>query len=285
MADVRQSSDSLQFRFAEVEAAAARELVLSRSPAERDRLGLRFEELGRAGGLIVCDAFPHVLFNRSVALGVADVATDDVLAELLSKLNVAGRPPNFQVNVTPCARPSDLVERLLARGLTPFRRDMVVLVRGVEPATVPPTRFRIARALPEHGAAVGEILGSSFGVPEPLHASFGGAVTREGCHVFCAFDGEKAVAAGVLLVVGRTGYLALGATLPEYRGEGAHDALIATRIDAAREAGCDIVLVDTGTPVPGEPSPSLDNVRRAGFTECFVRKSLVANGTTWTGRS
>ena len=43
------------------------------------------------------------------------------------------------------------------------------------------------------------------------------------------------------------------------------------------------VLVETGAPVPGEPSPSLDNLRTAGFEPVFTRKNYAAPGTTWTG--
>ena len=51
-----------------------------------------------------------------------------------------------------------------------------------------------------------------------------------------------------------------------------------------RELGCDTLIVETGTPVAGEPSPSLENLKTAGFHVAFVRRAFAPPGTTWSGR-
>lgn len=282
MIHAHEEARSLESRFAEVEIGCYRELALALDSAERTRLGVGFEDLGEAGALLVCRAFPHLLFNRSLGLGALGPATPTALAATLSTLGAPERAPNFQINVSPHAEPEDLTDTLRKRGLVPFRRDLLVLEQRGDVSEAS-TRFRIREASSEHVEAVSRILGAAFDVPEPLRPAFGGLLDRPGCSVFVALEGEAPIAAGVLYLREQTGYLAFAATAPSHRGGGAHDALIARRIQAARHAGCDTLFVDTGTPVPDEPSPSLENLRRAGFEPRFVRKSFVPPHTSWTG--
>jgi hypothetical protein len=62
------------------------------------------------------------------------------------------------------------------------------------------------------------------------------------------------------------------ATLPPARRRGAQSALIAARVAAAREAGCDWVIADTAAERPGEDNSSLHNMLRAGLSVQYVRR-------------
>ena len=66
------------------------------------------------------------------------------------------------------------------------------------------------------------------------------------------------------------GYLGLAGTAPEHRGKGAQSALLAARIERARELGCDAVFTETGEQLPDRPSASYRNIVRAGFEELYV---------------
>ena len=81
-------------------------------------------------------------------------------------------------------------------------------------------------------------------------------------------------AAGVFIAEG-VGYLGFAATLPEHRGKGGQNALLAERIDHAREAGCDVVVTETGERRDDLPSNSYRNILRAGFTEVAVRANWL----------
>ena len=74
---------------------------------------------------------------------------------------------------------------------------------------------------------------------------------------------RPAAAAGVFLAEG-VGYLGFAATLPEHRGKGGQNALLAARIRHAREAGCDVVVTETGERRDDRPSSSYRNILRAG---------------------
>ena len=58
----------------------------------------------------------------------------------------------------------------------------------------------------------------------------------------------------------------------------AQNALLAARIRHAREAGCDVVVTETGERRDDRPSSSYRNILRAGFTEVRVDGELAAGG-------
>ena len=72
------------------------------------------------------------------------------------------------------------------------------------------------------------------------------------------------VAMAGLWVEGRTGYLAVAATLPEARGQGCQSALIDARVERAAERGCDLIA---GHAAVG--SPSQRNMEVAGLRLAF----------------
>ena len=63
------------------------------------------------------------------------------------------------------------------------------------------------------------------------------------------------------------GYLGFAATLPEHRGKGGQNALLAERIDHARAAGCDVVVTETGERRDELPSTRTATSSALGFTE------------------
>jgi GNAT superfamily N-acetyltransferase len=98
---------------------------------------------------------------------------------------------------------------------------------------------------------------------------------RRGWTLQLAWDGDTPVGASGLYVEGGAGYLLLGSVLPEHRGKGAQGALLAARIDAAAELGCEVLVTETGAREPGKPDFSYANILRAGFEEQYVRPNYV----------
>ena len=75
--------------------------------------------------------------------------------------------------------------------------------------------------------------------------------------------------------------------MPEHRRKGAQSAILAARIIAAAEAGCDVVATETGEPRDGEPGGSWRNIARAGFEPQYVRPNYLSRpdaDTSGTGR-
>lgn len=264
----------LESRFSALQEALFESMVAATPASARARLGLRHESDG-AFSVLACDADPHLMLNR-VSL-VAGATTLDV-ARLVAALGRARRD-NYLVQLPAHADPVELS----SIGLVPFRRDWLVLARPLTPAATVTTRFRLAPATPADGPAFGAIMAAAFDMSEELVPCSAGIVEHPAWHTYVAFEGAQLVAGASLFVHERTAYLGLAATRPSHRGAGAHDALIALRIERARRLGCDLLLAETGAPVPGEPSPSLNNMLSSGFEPVLVRKNFAPPGATWTG--
>jgi hypothetical protein len=64
--------------------------------------------------------------------------------------------------------------------------------------------------------------------------------------------------------------------VPEHRRKGSQNAILAARITAAAESGCDVVATETGEPRDGEPGGSWRNIARAGFEPQYVRPNYLS---------
>ena len=91
-------------------------------------------------------------------------------------------------------------------------------------------------------------------------------VAARGTHTFVAELEGRPVAAAALVMHGGVAILAGASTIPEFRGRGAQSALLATRLRAAADAGCDLAMMGA---LPG--SASQRNAERAGFRIAYTR--------------
>ncbi len=274
--------DSPDRRFAALERALVKSFELATPEPARRRSGLRVQAAGPCT-VIACDAVPHLLVNRLVVPSDVGVRWEKDIASALEVLRSPRHRHNYIVHVDPSAEAPQIEQALRDFGLTPFRRDWVVLRHDQRPALDVETPFRLAPAGRREAGAFAEVVAQAFDGPSELLPMLSGLVDQAGWHVYVACDGPRVIAGGALFVHAGTAYLGFAATLRSHRGAGAHDALIARRLRLACALGCDLLLVETGAPVPGEPSPSLDNLCTAGFEPVFTRKNYAAPGTTWTG--
>jgi GNAT superfamily N-acetyltransferase len=177
------------------------------------------------------------------------------------------------VVVAPEARPAALGDWLAERGLEPGWGWMSFR-RGLEPVERRPTALRLVRVGAAEARDFGRIVVTGYGLPAAA-APWAAEAPNLGWDCWLALDGdEPAAAAGVFMAEG-VGYLGFAATLPEHRGMGGQNALLAERIDHAREAGCDVVVTETGELREELPSNSYRNILRAGFTEVAVRANWL----------
>ena len=219
-----------------------------------------------AGGAVVLQ-FPEApgspMVNRAVGLGVETRATEDDVDAVLAAFD---QGVTFYVGVAPDARPAELPRWLEERGLEPGWSWMS-FARGVEPPERRPTGLTLREVASEHDAAsFARIVRIGYGLPEATEPVIEGA-PASGWRCWLALDGDEPASAAGMYVGEGAAYLGFAATLPEHRGKGAQNALLAERIEQAAASGCDVVLTETGVRRDDLPSNSYRNILRAGFQE------------------
>ena len=226
----------------------------------------------------LCTAVPaapgSALLNRVVGLGLAQTVGEDVLDEIDAFF--ADNAVSYGITLTPDVAPTELTKWLEARGFsrgyawTKFRR-------GLEPAAAPETDLTVERIGADRGEIFADVFQRAYGTPELLRPRLEQIPGEAGWQCFVAFADGAPAAGGAVFATDEVGWLGMAGTLPEFRRRGAQTALLAARIDAAREAGCGVVVTETGEPVDGRPSNSHRNIVRAGFEPVYVRQNYLSS--------
>lgn len=233
-------------------------------------LGARVAELG--GALCIrLEADPRsAMFNRALGLGLAQPATERAVDRIASFF---GDGIGWAVALAPQAEPAELAAWLEARGFTRgYGWTKFTRAAGIAPEAA--TALRVKRV--EDGEAFAEAFVRGYGTPEFFREWLARVPGRPGWHCFVAFEGTAPAGVGALYVTGTVGWVGIGATVPEHRRKGAQNAILAARIDAAAEAGCEVVATETGEPRGDEPGGSWRNIARAGFEPQYVRANYLS---------
>jgi GNAT superfamily N-acetyltransferase len=233
-------------------------------------LGARVGEIGGALCLRL-EADPlSAMFNRVLGLGLRVPADEGVLDELPAFF---GDGIGWAVALAPQAEPPELESWLERRGFT-SGHGWTKFMRPAGHAPDAPTELRVERV--EDRKAFAEAFVRGYGTPEFFRGWLARLPGRAGWHCFAAFDGAEPAGVGALYVTGNVGWLGIAATVPEHRRKGAQNAILAARIDAAAEAGCEVVVTETDEPEDGEPGGSWRNIARAGFEPQYVRPNYLS---------
>ena len=229
-------------------------------------------------GPAACLSFPPDLaspmLNRVIALGLEGSVSDATLDDIDAFLRSAGTT-RYSISVAADAEP-ELAAKLRRRGLVEGYAWMRFR-RGLDPASRAETELRVEPT--DDGDTFGRIVAAGFELPPPAGHGFAALVGRPGWHMFLAVDGAEPAAAAALFVHEGVGWFGAAATLAEHRRKGAQNALLAARVERAREVGLDVLTVETGEHVPDRPSASYRNILRAGFEELYLRPNFVADAT------
>jgi len=129
---------------------------------------------------------------------------------------------------------------------------------------------------PDQAADFARVVAEGYEMPEWTQPLAANVVGRPGWSCYVAYDGKQPAGAGALFVHDGVGWLGYAATRPRYRGRGAQSAILAARIEDARQQGCSTVVTETGAMEEGRPSNSYRNIVRAGFREAGVRANYRA---------
>ena len=229
-------------------------------------------------GGAVCLGFERTpgsaLFNRALGLGLGEAATEAGLEEIDAFFIERGLA--YGIPLTPDAQPPELPAWLEARG---FHRGYAwtKFARGPEPAPRIGSDLRVEELEADRADVFADLFARAYGTPEVARPLLERIPGSDGWVCFAAFDGGTPAATGALFVTGSVGWLGAAGTLPEFRRRGAQGALLAARIEAGREAGCLMLVTETGEQVEGLPGGSYRNLLRAGFEPQYVRLNYLSS--------
>ena len=207
---------------------------------EAERLG----RVSRAFGSAYASAFTAlppsaIVANRTIGLGLAEPADDDLLDELVGVYRASGIQRYF-VHLHPDAAPADLEQRLGTRGLE-ATRAWVKFSRGRELPPEAATDLEVRLATPADAPALGRIAAAAFDLGQPGEGVVACLVGRPNWHVFMTAERGEPAGCGALYVEDGIGWLDWGATAPDYRGRNGQSALLRQRILHALDLGCNLL--------------------------------------------
>lgn len=242
--------------------------------------GIHACNIGDALLLVSCDS-KSLLFNRVIGLGERMPATDEMITQIMDRYWQVGAR-QYIVHAGAYARPVRLGRKLQQHGLTPYRRSWVKLIRPAVSAPHPESGVTVRDARIEDAPNVASIIGPAFDLTQAEAEILAHLIDRPRWRVFIAELNGCPAGVGTLFVDRNMAYLALAATRPELRRNGAQRALLHARIEAAIAAGCDYIATETGFPLTAdEPSPSYHNMLWAGFRPLSIRDNYAPKGTRW----
>jgi hypothetical protein len=263
--------------------AYIREMTGRIPPAELVELEAyaRFFALGegahtaRVGGaaLLAQPAIPSTMLNRVAGLGLDEPATEQHLEEIDAFFAPFG--VEYAIAVAPQAQPPELTGLLADRGFA-SGYAWTKFTRAADEATASITDLRVELVGPDAGEDFALVVLEAYDLPASAASLLAGAPEVDGYSCFVAYADDEPAAAGVLLVLGETGWLGFGSTRPAFRRRGGQRALFAARARRAVELGATTLVTETGELLPGRPASSYRNIVRAGFRPAYVRPNFLS---------
>lgn len=233
-----------------------------------------------AGGVAAYSA-PDQPLNKIAGLGFAGGLDGALLDELEHLYGRVGAPLRFELSTL--AEPS-IAALLTHRGyvLAGFEN---VLARSLAAGGTRPIApgIEVARSAADDFDTWLDVVVTGFAHPDtqgvPSDESYprammeeliGDMACAEGFERYLARRAGEPVGGASMRLCEGVAQLCGAATVPEHRRRGVQSALLTTRLEAARRAGCDVAVVTTQ---PG--SKSQENVQRQGFELLYARAVLV----------
>jgi hypothetical protein len=217
---------------------------------------------------------PGFEFNKVLGLGIEEPVSEKQLDEAVDWLR-SNCNPLSSLQIASGASPLSLQDWLARRRLEPHGNGWAVFRRGPTELTVEPAAMALTVREVSVADAVsfGAVVQGAFGLPSDFAVWSSAMATRPAIRAYLAYDRMKPVAAGLLCIKDRWGWLGLDGTLPDFRRRGAQTALLARRISDGIAMGLRGFIVETGNPAPGDDQkhPSYRNIRRAGFELAYLR--------------
>jgi len=239
------------------------------------KVGLAYVETPEGVGLAM-KGVGASLFNRFVFPRAKGEIAPDSLRMALSWLAERCSPV---CAVDTRADEPDLLEAPLrdagfvrrAGGMAQFWRTPVA------PVPVVSSRLEVRQVGGASMSQFGDVIEAAYGLPPSFSSWLGRLAGRENWLAYLAYDEGVPVAGAAMYISGGAAWMGVAATMPQHRGSGAQNALIARRVADGAALGAQVFSVQTGAPKPGDSAgPSYRNIERSGFVLSHVRKTYEA---------
>ena len=229
------------------------------------------QHLFRVGGALVTVAPGSVSLqrNRVLGLGVGEPAAAPMIDQIVDIFR-AFKVQRFSFHQNPGPQFDAIGGWLRARGLK-LHHGYSRLLRHTRPGPPVPGEVRVRRIGKADAAAFAGVFGGVSPMPPAQLEWIAASVGAPGFNHYLAFRGERPVATGLVYVEGDYAWMGWGGTLTPFRRQGAHSALVAARVDRARELGAKWITSSTLEPQRGRPAGSYRNLLKYGFEELGVR--------------
>jgi len=193
---------------------------------------------------------------------------------------VASRGVAPYVPVTPGLAESEAAEAWLAANCFSPAHAWMKFVRDAHPPRfAEPAGVEVVRVEGGSEEPFGAIVAGGFGLPAWAGDFFARLPENPAWRCYVARVDGITQACGAMLIDGEVAELGIGGTLEPGRRRGCQLALLRRRILDAAEAGCRLLLVETGARGEDRPPGSYRNILRAGFEEAYLRPNWVPAGS------
>lgn len=261
-----------EVEFSEARAYAS---LLSPPASLADAAGLpRAVRIGSAVALIAPVVTSSLNLNRVIGLGLhepCDEPTLDAVAALYEDSRIS-----YAIEISPAAQPPELGQWLRARRLRRLMPTAMYLCQ-VEDAPGPVDGLIVSPARDQREVHAATMLCCGvFRMPAAAQAMLNATWYDKRWTVWVARNGVNVIGAALSFVAQGLAWFGWDATLPDHRGQGVHHALIAARLNQAREQGCRIATAETATHVHDRPDPSGRNYEKLGFVLAYSRHTYAA---------
>jgi ribosomal protein S18 acetylase RimI-like enzyme len=243
------------------------ELAALRMEAVRAVEGNPWEvEIRRIGGAVAVRSASALPMSNVVGL-----ADDSILPDLDSAIEAAGGSvAATRFDIVPVLPSLRLMRALSRRGYAHSDFRSAMCGRPDRRAAAREFSGRV-RLISDEGGDLSswvEAYMTGFRTPPALRAfssaSFPAGHSRSGLELLAAELDGRLAAVALVWFWQEVGYLSVGTTLPEFRGRGCQQALIAERLRMAAQRGCDLVACHTVV-----NSQSQRNMERFGLRLAF----------------
>ena len=251
-------------------------LELARAPVldAVEECGIESRRYGPVLAAIVGALPEEAQFNRVLGATAPDAAAGGYLEQALDWVESVG--VDARVPVTPGRADTPAAEALLERrGYSPGA-SRVRFVRPARPPDFPEPRGIAVVEIEECVEGFSEIPGEALGLDLIAHSFIDCLPGREAWRGYLAYDRDgNLIASASMFRHHQVATLAFAGTFEEFRGQGAHLALLRRRIaDAAAPPHCHTLCAEvelSPDEAHDDPHPAIRNLVRAGFKQMAVR--------------
>ena len=223
------------------------------------------------GGGYAIYAGPGAPVNRAKALGMSGPVTPEDLAAVARFYHSLGEAP--RVDLCPLAHPS-LLDLLKQEGyrLEHFHSILLLPFSEIPAPVAPPADLEVRSVVSDEVwlPTVAQGFAEEDTPPQTMLDLLAPTFHSETATNFVAWVDGQPAGGGTLLVHEGVAECCSASTRMAFRRRGVQTALLHARLEAARAAGCDLVMVIT---LPG--SASQRNVQRLGFQLAYTKAIMV----------